>query len=330
VPRRSPKRILAPPFNVSCSAEVSRARFGSTLTRLRRGAISIALLGVGFGCGQTVPIGFDEPSSGGTGTLGGTGGALGLAGGDAAPVGGSAGTAGGGAAPCQPTECRGRLYQCGNCEDDDGDGALDALDSGCLGPCDDDELGLSTGLASTAGACRQDCYFDGDAGPGNDKCEWSHQCDPLSVAPSYPPTGEERCAYDPEPNGLSCAELSATQPAQCLDSCLAVVPNGCDCFGCCELPARSGEYRYIGAGRGSASCTLDALTDPEACPPCTPVDSCRNECSSCEVCVGGERDPTCEPSEPRCGTDQSECGPGAPCGIGFYCVTGCCVRSPVR
>lgn len=297
---------------------------------LRRSAIAMALLGAAFACGQTVPVGFDEPSSAGTGPVAGTGGMLGQAGDDGGPLGGTAGAAIGGSPPCQPTECRGKLYQCGNCSDDDGDGEIDALDSGCLGPCDDDEIGLSTGLSNTAGACRQDCYFDGDAGPGNDQCEWSHQCDPLSVAPAYPPSGEERCAYAPEPNGLSCADLAATQPAECLERCLPVVPNGCDCFGCCELPARSGEYHYIGAGRGGAGCTLDALDDLATCPPCTPVAGCLNECATCEVCVGGERDPSCQPSEPPCGAAQSACGPSAPCALGFYCVTGCCVPAPVR
>lgn len=222
------------------------------------------------------------------------------------------------------------MYACGDCADNDEDGQVDALDAGCLGPCDDDdEAGLRTGLSSSGPACRQDCYFDGDAGPGNDKCSWSHQCDPLSVAPSYPPSGDARCAYEPSPSGLDCAQLSQEQPAGCEEACLPLVPNGCDCFGCCELPARSGEYRHVGAGRGSRSCSLDSLDDVEVCPPCTPVRGCFNDCQPCEACVGSGPDPSCGVGS-SCEPGQDACGPGASCAFGFYCVTGCCARVPVR
>jgi hypothetical protein len=225
-----------------------------------------------------------------------------------------------------PTECRGKLYECGDCIDNDADGGIDALDTACLGPCDNDEDGLSTGLSGTSAACRQDCYFDGDAGPGNDQCEWSHQCDVLSVAPDYPPSGEARCAYDPAPMGLDCAARSQAQPTACLSNCLPLVPNGCDCFGCCELPGGSGNFRFLGTLRGAGACQLD---DPAACPPCTPVKSCFNDCAKCEVCVGKRPDPSCRPVD-SCADGQRACGPDAPCVLGDYCVTGCCVRAPVR
>lgn len=225
--------------------------------------------------------------------------------------------------------CRGQVYDCGNCKDDDEDGEVDALDSGCLGPCDNDELGLSTGLSNTGAACRQDCYFDGDAGPGNDKCEWSHQCDVRSVAPDYPPSGEARCAYEGgTAMGVDCERLSMAQDPACLDNCLPLVPNGCDCFGCCELPAGSGEYRYIGAGRGTLGCQLDKLDDAKACPPCTQVASCVNDCQPCEACVGRPPEPSCQSA--LCDAGQKSCSAGSPCDDGDYCVTGCCVRAPVR
>jgi hypothetical protein len=284
------------------------------------------------GCGQTVPVGVDDPlpssgSGSGSGSLSGAGGALNVGGEAPTPVGGSA--ASGGEAPCQPTECRGKLYECGNCTDDDEDGRTDALDPACLGPCDDDETGLSTGLSSTSAACQRDCYFDGDAGPGNDGCEWSHQCDPLSVAPSYPPSGDMRCAYDPLAGGLDCEELRQEQPAACVEACLPVAPNGCDCFGCCELPGGSGNFHYVGVGRGSAGCQPDALNDPQACPPCTPVEGCFNDCKPCEACVGRAPEASCQAGN-SCEPGQQRCGADAPCGLGFYCITGCCVRAPVR
>lgn len=298
------------------------------------GAVTLAY--VLASCGQTVPIGVDDPLnsagvSAGMGAVSGAGGVgvtFGGAGFGSGNGGGGASSAGG-EPPCAPTECRGKLYACGDCNDNDDDGLVDALDPACLGPCDDDEVGFSTGLANNGAACRQDCYFDGDAGPGNDKCEWSHQCDPLSVAPSYPPSGEARCGYDPAPSGLDCASASVEQPTACLDSCLPLVPNGCDCFGCCELPARSGQYRYVGAGRGAASCSLNTLTDAEACPPCTPVSGCLNDCELCEACVGSGPDPSCEPTA-TCDVGQDVCDATTPCAPGFYCVTGCCVQAPVR
>ncbi len=281
---------------------------------------------VSSGCGQIVPVGVDDPwEAAGSGALAGAGGVLGVGGAGAGTAGN---VAAGGEPPCEPTLCRGKSYACGDCNDNDEDGQADAADLGCLGPCDDDEVGLSTGIANTGGSCRQDCYFDGDAGPGNDKCDWNHRCDPLSVAPSYPPSGEMRCAYESSPNGLDCAQLER-QSAECRENCLPLVPNGCDCFGCCELPARSGEYHYVGAGLGSLRCLLDSLDDPRACPPCTPVEGCFNDCKLCEACVGSGPDPLCETGS-SCEPGQPSCGPGAGCALGFYCVTGCCVRAPVR
>jgi hypothetical protein len=283
-------------------------------------ALAWAALQLSSGCGQTVEVGVDDAlTSGGTG-------------GGGVPAAGSAGASeGGGARPCEVTPCRGKQYDCGNCEDDDQDGQIDALDSDCLGPCDDDESALRTGLVLIeTGACKQDCYFDGDNGAGNDKCEWSHRCDELSVAPNYPPSGDARCEYDPTgmPMGVNCAALAAEQLPQCTEECLPVVPNGCDCFGCCEVPGRSGEFHFIGLMSATAACTLDTVEDAEACPPCSPVRSCMNECDDCEVCVGRPKPAGCDPGN-GCPPGQAACDmSNEPCDYGEYCVTGCCVRAP--
>lgn len=286
------------------------------------------------GCGQPVIVGVDDALGGGAlgggataGTEIGGGGALNFAG---MGNGSEAGEAG--SLACVRTACRGKFYECGDCLDNDGDGAFDGADPACLGPCDDDELGLSTGLKVSGGApCRQDCYFDGDAGVGNDMCSWSHSCDPLSVAPDYPPSGEMRCAYGSAGSSgsagdLDCQALSSSQPQACLDGCLPLVPNGCDCFGCCELPGRSGEYHFIGLGRGSLGCRLESLDDAASCPICTRVDSCFNPCDRCEVCVGSQPDPSC--NVPSVCERGAACSPTAPCPSGEYCVTGCCARVP--
>jgi hypothetical protein len=227
-----------------------------------------------------------------------------------------------------PIECRGKPLHCGDCLDNDDDGVVDAMDPDCLGPCDDDEDGLSSGMVVTQSPnCRLDCYFDGDSGVGNDQCEWSHKCDEASVAPDYPPSGEARCAFEPTGPSMpiDCAALGSEQPPGCLDSCLPLVPNGCDCFGCCELP--DGQFHFIGRGRGELGCQLDALDDAATCPVCTPVTSCFNSCEKCEVCVGRELDPSCNGNN-VCPPGQAACMTDAPCDFQEYCVTGCCVRPP--
>ena len=313
-------------------SQVSASKPQQRYDWLRRASwgASIGLLALSFadGCGQTVEVGLDDALTAG-GTASGSAGVGGLQLGGSAFAGSASGglSAQGGEGPCMTTQCRGHTYQCGDCADNDGDGLIDARDPDCLGPCDDDELGLSTGLAmSQAAACRQDCYFDGDNGPGNDKCEWSHSCDMLSVAPDYPPSGEARCKYGAN-MGVDCEGLADTQQAACLANCLPLVPNGCDCFGCCELPGGSGNYHFLGGGRGEEGCQRETLGDPLLCPPCTPVPSCFNDCAECETCVGKLPKATCNPAS-GCPAGERACSPDAPCDVGDYCVTGCCVRAP--
>jgi len=317
-------------FGVSCdhvSASKPQQRYDGLRKAGWAGLVGLLILSFGDGCGQTVEVGVDDALTTG-GTLAGSAGVGGMPQLGGAVFGGSAGSgAQGGEAPCVPILCRGKAYECGDCSDDDGDGLIDARDPDCLGPCDDDELGLSTGLGtSQSAACRQDCYFDGDNGPGNDKCQWSHSCDVLSIAPDYPPSGEARCKYGAD-MGVDCPSLESVQQPACLENCLPLVPNGCDCFGCCELPGGSGDYHFIGGGRGAEGCQRETLDDPVLCPPCTPVPSCFNDCTKCETCVGKLPEPTCNPDS-ACASGERACGPDAPCDFGDYCVTGCCVRAP--
>jgi hypothetical protein len=290
----------------------------------------IALL-FASGCSDRVEVGYDRSASGAgaSGATGGVGGASGGAGGAT----GGAGAASGGARGCVQTDCRGVVYACGDCADNDSDGVIDALDPECLGPCDNSEdsyFGRIPGQ-NTVG-CRQDCYFDKNAGAGNDRCTWSHTCDPGSVAPDFPPSGDASCAYDESAKvqGRSCEDLRASQPETCLGTCLPLTPNGCDCFGCCELPARSGNFVWLGSDAGATengSCDHEHLADPEACAPCTPVRSCFNTCQGCEVCAG-ETAPAEACAATACDAGIEACGALAACPATFYCVTGCCVPAP--
>jgi hypothetical protein len=256
-------------------------------------------------------------------------------------------TSGGGVLP--PTEiatCQGHVYECGDLIDNDMDGLLDSVDPECLGPCDDTEDSLYGGIPGQANPpCKQDCYFDQDGGPGNDDCYWSHECDDNEVEPNYYPSAHDgdACAHNEEANipstNLSCDELKgddAEDPGQskeCLAYCGPLTPNGCDCFGCCEIPAASNNWIWLGSTgpEGNTVCTLAEADNPELCHPCEFVPSCLNECEECELCIGKtELPPGCTPGEGQCEGDIQPCGlPGqAPCAEGEVCISGCCQEVP--
>lgn len=269
---------------------------------------------------------------------------------------------GGGFIPPPPTEiveCQNQVYECGNLIDDDMDGLMDYQDPDCLGPCDNTEDSYFGGIPGQSGpACIVDCYFDSNSGAGNDDCHWTHECDPNSVDPNYypEPANGSACEYDPMASypgsGEDCAEMDAAQSDQCMNVCGPLTPNGCDCFGCCELPAGGGQYVWLGSegfdSQNPTVCTADKLNDPTVCHPCKPVTACLNDCGPCEVCIGKPLpDPGCFPGEGGGGQGGSagqggspptgQCEPGVqacglpgqePCPSGFYCITGCCQFTP--
>jgi hypothetical protein len=265
--------------------------------------------------------------------------------------------------------CQGHIYQCGDLIDNDGDGLIDSDDPDCLGPCDNTEAGFYGGIPGQPGpSCTVDCYFDQDSGSGNDDCHWSHKCDPHEAAPTFYPESKEgnKCVYDkaantPGTNG-TCDELYTTQSQTCHDYCGPLTPNGCDCFGCCELPAGKGNYVWLGSedANGNGSCSLAVLNDPTKCQPCLPVQGCLNHCDPCELCIGKTTlPPECNPGTGGSGSTTSgsattgsattgsattgsggggtQCDTGVqPCGLpgqsvcpnNSYCITGCCQQIP--
>ena len=248
------------------------------------------------------------------------------------------GTPGDAQAECTITPCGGKIYACGDCLDNDADGLTDSYDPECLGPCDNTEDSYFGGIPGQNNApCKQDCYFDQDTGSGNDDCHWSQKCDPRSLAPDYPPSGDSQCAYDLSTSipgtTATCADLVSQQSATCLATCLPVTPNGCDCFGCCELPAGSGNNVWIGSTSGGVgSCDAAHLDDPQACHPCTRVTSCFNDCNPCEICAGRPQpSPDCNPAtDAQCSNGRQPCGlPGQDtCPEQQYCISGCCEQAP--
>ncbi len=210
---------------------------------------------------------------------------------------------------CQPELlCDGKLYECGNGFDDDMDGKVDLKDPECTSPCDDDEKSLQTGLPGQNKDCKADCYFDANSGQGDDKCVWNLKCDPQN------PGADVGCAYDPD---LKMCDLM--MPQECLDFCTPLVPNGCDCFGCCQI---GDEFYYLDS---NPDCSLDNL---EACNKCTFFDNCNNPCDveECELCFG--QDPEDLPPEcnnmPKCEEGVTPCLDSSECMEGEFCQTGCC------
>jgi hypothetical protein len=292
------------------------------------------------GGGSTGAAGGGAGAAGGVAGSGGTGAAGGTAG-----TGGVPSTGGGGSGGCGPTVFEivpcgaGKIYACGDAIDNDGDGLVDWEDPDCLGPCDLGEDSFTMVIPGQPGpACVVDCFFDPNMGSGDDECFWSHQCDPLEAVGDGSPEPAAECPYDLTVDivgtALSCAELSQAQSEACTTFCAPLVPNGCDCFGCCELPAGSGQYGWLGSetlADGSGACSSATIGDPTKCLPCTPVMGCFNDCAPCEMCIG-------KPSLPDdCagpdGTPAQTCPAGIqPCGLpcqpscpaGAYCITGCC------
>lgn len=319
--------------------------------------ISSMASALGSGCsddaaataGSTQPSG--STGSGSSGSSGSSG-----EGGAASSGSGSSGTTDGGVPPppTQKVPCEAQTYQCGDLIDNDNDGLVDYQDPDCLGPCDNTEDSYYGGIPGQAGpACTVDCYFDNDSGSGNDDCYWNHKCDKHEVAPDYYPEPENgsSCKYDANANTpgtpSSCQQLNQTQSKECHDTCDPLTPNGCDCFGCCELPAGSGKFVFLGSVDKVTklpSCTIAGLADPDKCHPCTPVDACLNGCGVCELCLGKTQlPPECfpdagtDPDGGAGGAPPGQCPPGIqPCGLdgqaecpaNSYCITGCCQPVP--
>jgi hypothetical protein len=230
----------------------------------------------------------------------------------------------GGTWVCHTITCQMHQLECGDCIDNDGDGLIDEHDPECLGPCGNSEgptLYPDVG-GGTAAACHMNCYFNYGIGSGSDGCEWSHTCDPHEVPPNnWPQAG---CPYNPSDlGGRTCPN---SQTDMCLNTCMPLTPNGCDCFGCCTFPqiagrnvAEGGEWVYLGSrdSAGTPSCTFDGVTDVNRCHPCQPVENCLNGCGPCEVCIGRPMpDPSCfmTPSDGGVTTTDGSTGVDVPPG----------------
>jgi len=302
--------------------------------------ISVSLVAGSASCGSSSSV--VHPRDGGSGGAGPDGSVGTGSGGSTVGTGTGGSTVGTGTGGIGGTTATG-ASACSDGKDNDGDGKVDYEDPECVGPTDNDEGSFATGIpGDNMDACRQDCFFDGDSGSGNDGCDWQLKCDPSNVGAG----AEKKCPYDADyvsKHETECS-LSASQSQHCIDFCGKVTPNGCDCFGCCVVPGSPTPIRL------SATCTAEKFGDPSACSPCTQVTACNNPCERCEICVGkttlpadcnpntpdggttdgGTPDGGYVPPPPQCAGTTVSCGPGGAvaataCPTGTGCVTGCCL-----
>jgi len=227
---------------------------------------------------------------------------------------GTAGEATGGAGPdCIPGDVE---RACWDCVDNDGDGWIDAWDTECISGFDDSEDSFDQQVPAEdcLGWCTYDCAFDGDCGSGNDGCAGPAECDPEIPVPW--------CAYDP---AAQCEPL----PPKCLTGLCsgAVVANGCDCLGCCDVTLSDGTQVTLFVPL--PSCSEATLDEPGACTSCTQNPDCLNPCETCEYCLGKKQLPAeCNGVADPCPGGEPACAPDVPCPPGQYCQTGCCIVPP--
>lgn len=256
----------------------------------------------GGGPGQGGAVGTGGSASGGAPGAGGAGAGTGTDGGYDGPT---LGVDGGGKIPIGSAQCSDGV-------DNDGDNRIDSLDPDCTGPLDNDESSFATGIpGDNIDACKQDCFFDGNSGAGDDGCDWQLKCDPLSA--------NAKCPYSPSYAAQHTAECStsASQSQKCIDFCRPMVPNGCDCFGCCLVPGAATAVRL------ATTCTAADLGDPIKCPPCTQVAQCANPCDHCELCVGKTTLPA-DCATHTCG-EVTACTTTGDCPADTSCTYGCCL-----
>ncbi len=243
-------------------------------------------------------------------------------------------------APTDPSDpvgsvlCNGVPCQCNDGIDNDNDGVTDLGDPECVSSWDNDEGSLATGISgdNRDEAC-QDCFFDGNSGSGNDGCRLPTSC----LLEGNNSSGRGSCS-------------SCEQTDKCKNFCQAFTPNGCDCFGCCDVNL-GGTIKHVLL---EAGCDING-TELSNCTQCVPSVSCVNTCGRCELCPGktvadlpadcgsptppadggtvpGTDGGTPPPPPPpyTCDNGGTVCGAGLPaCAAGSLCQFGCCVLVPI-
>jgi len=222
-----------------------------------------------------------------------------------------------------PVDCVPGSTQCNNCVDDDRDGNIDGFDIECTGLIDDDEDSFATGInGDNMDLVNQDCFFDGNSGAGDDRCN-RHVCCLLGLTEQACDDGGYDSNFDPVAD-------CPVQDADCIGNCGGLTPPGCDCFGCCTVCDAAGCVDIYINPVVAPNCDDDSIHDPGACPVCEPSVECGSECpidtSDCILCPGEDEsalDPSCTATE--CPGGATVCAGTSDCGPDEFCSSGCCI-----
>jgi hypothetical protein len=210
--------------------------------------------------------------------------------------------------------CGDSACACDDGVDSDGDGLIDLHDPECTGPYDDDEGTFATGIPGDNKDDCQDCFFDGNSGHGDDGCQYATEC--LLGGNPMGSSGCKNCDVADE----------------CYDFCRPRTPNGCDCFGCCQVTLEDGSTETVVLGEG---CSLDNLSACET--GCVINEECSNTCGRCELCLGKEAadlpadcydsgDMDAGTPAHTCDDGETPCNDTSDCPNNYYCQLGCCIE----
>jgi len=219
--------------------------------------------------------------------------------------------------------CESDSPQCNNCLDDDSDGFVDGFDPECVGPLDDREDSFATGIpGDNSDPIKQDCFFDGNSGAGDDRCD-IHVCCLLDL-------GDGECPEEYKPSQYDPADCEPS--AACIANCLPLTPPGCDCFGCCTICDGAGDcYDILTNESVAPNCDQSVIDDPALCPPCIKTEDCNPgdciplECNLCPGMTPDDLPPECD--SPTCPGDLTPCTNNTDCLQDQFCSVGCCIHS---
>src|SRR5690606_24375918 len=112
-----------------------------------------------------------------------------------------------------------------------------------------DEGSFATGIpGDNKDLKKQDCFFDGDSGDGNDGCT-------LHVCCIQPSLCEGPDSIDNQFDETANCQVSD----KCSMNCGAVTPPGCDCLGCCTVCGQ------VDGADGCADIAINPLLYPPEC-----------------------------------------------------------------